>query len=108
MNSKTIALLLAVMGAVSVLYTQTGTESTLNEFQSWKSKFNMKFDSMFEESYRERIFLENLAKIKLHNANEHKTYRIGFNQFSALTEEEFVQQYLGTIVPTEAIVEEQG
>ncbi len=43
MNSKTIALLLAVMGAVSVLYNQTQTESTLTEFQSWKAKFNMKF-----------------------------------------------------------------
>ena len=106
MNSKTIAVLLAVMGALSVLYNQTQTESTLTEFQSWKAKYNMKFDSMFEESYRERIFLENLAKIAAHNANEHKTYEMGVNQFSALTQEEFVQQYLGTIVPTtEASVE---
>ena len=106
MNSKTIAVLLAVMGALSVLYNQTQTESTLTEFQSWKAKYNMKFDSMFEESYRERIFLENLAKIAAHNANEHKTYEMGVNQFSALTQEEFAQQYLGTIVPTtEASVE---
>jgi hypothetical protein len=64
----------------------------------------MKFESMFEESYRERIFLENLAKIKLHNINEHKTYEMGVNQFSALTEEEFAQTYLGTIVPTSNVV----
>lgn len=87
MNSKTIAVLLAVLGAVSVLYNQTQTESTLTEFQSWKLKFNMKFDSMFEEAFRERIFLENLAKINLHNANEHNTYTLGLNQFSALTQE---------------------
>lgn len=87
MNSKTIALLLAVLGAVSVMYNQTQTESTLSEFQSWKLKHNIKFDSMFEESYRERIFLENLAKIQLHNANEHNTYTMGLNQFSALTQE---------------------
>ena len=105
MNSKTLAVLLAVMGALSVLYTQTKPESNLTEFQSWKAKYNMKFDSMFEEAYREKIFLANLAKINLHNLNEHKTYEMGLNQFSALTQEEFVQQYLGTIVPTEAIVE---
>ena len=105
MNSKTLAVLLAVMGALSVLYTQTKPESNLTEFQSWKAKFNMKFDSMFEEAYREKIFLANLAKINAHNINEHKTYEMGLNQFSALTEEEFAQQYLGTIVPTEAIVE---
>ena len=105
MNSKTLAVLLAVMGALSVLYTQTKPESNLTEFQSWKAKYNMKFDSMFEEAYREKIFLANLAKINLHNLNEHKTYEMGLNQFSALTDEEFAQQYLGTIVPTEAIVE---
>ena len=105
MNSKTLAVLLAVMGALSVLYNQTKPESDLTEFQSWKAKYNMKFDSMFEEAYREKIFLANLAKINLHNSNEHKTYEMGLNQFSALTQEEFVQQYLGTIVPTEAIVE---
>ena len=87
MNSKTIAVLLAVLGAVSVLYNQTQTESTLTEFQSWKLKHSIKFDSMFEEAYRERIFLENLAKIQLHNANEHNTYTLGLNQFSALTQE---------------------
>ena len=105
MNSKTLAVLLAVMGALSVLYTQTKPESNLTEFQSWKAKFNMKFDSMFEEAYREKIFLANLAKINAHNLNQYKTYEMGINQFSALTDEEFAQQYLGTIVPTEAIVE---
>ncbi len=104
MDSKTLALLLALMGAVSVLYNQTQTESTLTEFQSWKSKYSIKYETMFEESYRERIFLENLAKIKLHNANQYKTYEMGVNQFSALTQEEFVQQYLGTIVPTENMI----
>lgn len=87
MNAKTLALLLAIMGAVSVFYNQTQTESVLTEFQSWKAKFSMKFETMFEEAYRERIFLENLAKIQLHNANEHNTYTLGLNQFSALTQE---------------------
>jgi C1A family cysteine protease len=101
MNAKTLAVLLAVMGAVSVLYNQTQTETTLTEFQSWKNKYNVKFESMFEEAYRERIFMENLAKINLHNANEHKSYEMGINQFTGLTQEEFVEQYLGTIVPTQ-------
>lgn len=107
MNAKTLAVLLAVMGAVSVLYNQTQAEPTLTEFQLWQSKYNMNFETAFEKAYRERVFLENLAKIKLHNANEHRTYDLGINQFSALTQEEFVQQYLGTIVPTETVVSEQ-
>lgn len=107
MDAKTLAILLAVIGAVSVLVNQTQSEPQLTQFQSWKAKFGKKFDSLFEESYRERIFLENLAKINIHNANEHKTYEMGINQFSDLTQEEFVQQYLGTIVPTETIVAEE-
>lgn len=87
MNQKTIAVLLALMGAVSVLYSQTKAESTLTEFQSWKSKYSIKYDSLFEESYRERIFLENLAKINAHNAKKEKTFEMGVNQFTGLTQE---------------------
>ena len=43
--------------------------------------------------------MENLAKIEAHNANEYNTYKMGLNHFSAYTQEEFAQIYLGTIVP---------
>lgn len=77
-----------MLGALSVLYNQqTKTEPTLTQFQTWKSKFSMKFDSMFEEAYRERVFLENVEKINAHNANKHKTYEMGINQFTGLTQE---------------------
>lgn len=61
---------------------------------------------MFENAYRERIFLENLAKIELHNRNEHNSYTMGINQFTGLTDEEFSQIYLGTIVSAENIIED--
>lgn len=104
MNAKTLAVLLALAGAVSVLLTQVKPTTPVSEFAAWKAKFNIKFDSAFEEAYRERIFLENIAKINLHNANEHKTYEMGINQFTGMTTEEFVQQYLGTIIPTQNVV----
>jgi C1A family cysteine protease len=97
MNGKQIAVLLAVISAAAVLLNYQPT-SSVSEFQSWKAKFGVKFESEFENVYRERIFLENLAKINTHNSNEHRTYDMGVNQFSALTTEEFAQQYLGTIV----------
>lgn len=59
----------------------------------------MKFESMFEETYRERVFLENLVKIEEHNSNLRHTYKNGVNQFTAHTDAEFAQQFLGTIVP---------
>jgi C1A family cysteine protease len=98
MNGKQLAVLLAVIGAAAVLL-NVNNSSNASEFESWKSKHGIKFASEFENAYRERIFLENLAKINSHNSNPYKTYEQGLNQFSALTTEEFSQQYLGTIVP---------
>ena len=87
MNTKTLAVILAMLGALSVLYNETQSTSDLTEFQSWKLKFGVKYDSMFEETYRERIFLENVAKADLHNSNPENTYKMGINQFSALSDE---------------------
>ena len=101
MNKKVLATLLALIGAISVFVGQTQTNNSVTDFQSWKSKYNMKFESQFEEAYRERVFMENLAKINLHNMNEHRTYSMGVNQFSALTDEEFIQTYLGVVAPKE-------
>lgn len=97
MNGKQLAVLLAVIGAAAVLL-NVNNISTVSEFESWKGKHGIKFASEFENAYRERIFRENFAKINSHNSNPYKTYEQGLNQFSALTTEEFSQQFLGTIV----------
>jgi C1A family cysteine protease len=97
MNGKQLAVLLAVVGAAAVLL-NVHTSSTASDFESWKGKHGIKYASEFENAYRERIFLENLAKINTHNSNEFRTYTMGLNQFSGMTTEEFAQTYLGTIV----------
>ena len=38
----------------------------------------------------------NLMKIKAHNTDSSQTYTLGVNQFTDLTQEEFVQIYLNT------------
>lgn len=87
MESKHIALLLAVITAASVLFTQTERNPIASEFEAWKAKHGVAFESAFENAYREKIFLENKMKMELHNANKYKTYEMGLNQFSALTQE---------------------
>ena len=108
MDGKQIAVLLAVVSAAALLFTQVQPQAEGTDFQTWKSTYGVKYESMFEESYREKVFLENLAQIKLHNKNSQATYKMGVNQFTAMTQEEFVQTYLGTVVPTENIVEESN
>lgn len=99
MDSKHLALVLAVISVASVIFTQVGMKPELSEFEAWQVEHNMKFESVFEKAYRERVFLENLAKINTHNANPESTHQEGLNQFSALTHEEFAQQYLGLVIP---------
>jgi C1A family cysteine protease len=97
MNGKQLAVILAIIGAAAVLLNHQST-SKPSEFEAWKAKHGISFASEFENTYRERIFLENLAKIATHNNNEYRTYDMGVNQFSAMTQEEFAETYLGTIV----------
>jgi cathepsin L len=102
MNTKTLAALIAIIGTLSVLYTQVDLKPEVSAFEQWKTQFNVKYDSMFEHAYRERIFLENLAQVELHNSESKHSYKMGVNQFSALTEEEFVSMNLGLIASNEA------
>ncbi len=62
------------------------TQENKNEFESWKSKFGMNFAEA-EDLYRSIIFHRNLDIIRTHNSNEKRTYDMGLNQFSALTDE---------------------
>ena len=45
------------------------------------------------------IFEKNLAEINRHNADETQTYKKGINQFTVLTQEEFVNTYLNPMQP---------
>jgi C1A family cysteine protease len=64
-------------------------------FEEFKNTYGLRFESKFEESYRERVFKENVAKINAHNSRNDQTYEMGINQFTHLTEEEFQSTYLG-------------
>ena len=100
MNGKQLAVLLAFIGAAAVLL-QHNQPSQASDFEAWKAKHSVSYESMFENAYREKVFLENLAEIKAHNAKHDRTYDMGLNQFSAMTQEEFAQTYLTLMVPEE-------
>jgi C1A family cysteine protease len=107
MNTKAFAVILAILSVATVMYTQHQAKPELSAFESWKSEFGVEYGSMFEEAYRERVFLENLAKIELHNAETHHSYKMGINQFTGITDEEFVAMNLGLIAPESAMLENE-
>ena len=98
MDSKQVALLLTVISVATVLFSQVDMKAEVSPFEAWKATHSIKFES-FENTYRESIFLANLAEITLHNSKLSKSYTMGLNQFSAHTQEEFEQQFLGLNLP---------
>jgi C1A family cysteine protease len=75
-----------------------------SDFELFKQTHGIKFDSIFENNYRESVYLANVAKINAHNKNEFRTYDMGVNQFTHLNTEEFSEIYLRTIVPQSKII----
>jgi C1A family cysteine protease len=95
---KHIAVLLAIASIAALLLNGVHHDKKGMTFEQYKATFGLTFDSMFEEKYRERVFTENVAKIDAHNARNDQTYEMGINQFTHLTQEEFVNTFLGTKV----------
>jgi hypothetical protein len=95
MNSsvKISAVLLALITMVS-LYSYNHPQS--DSFEEWKQKFNVQIEQS-EESYRRLIFLKNFEIIQKHNSDSTQTYKMGVNQFTIYTENEFRARFLGEI-----------
>ena len=103
MDGKQVAVLIALIGA-AVMLLGHHSAATPSQFEQWKETHGIYYDSQFENAYRERVFLENVAKIEAHNARNDQTYTMGVNQFTALTQEEFEHIYLSAIPPSDAIM----
>lgn len=72
----------------------------LVEFNDFTETFAKNY-SVQEYDLRFDIFRNNLARIRAHNADPTKSWRMGINQFTDLTPEEFRMRYLGFKKPLE-------
>ncbi|CAD8171650.1 unnamed protein product [Paramecium octaurelia] len=86
-----VALLMAV-GYYNVSY------ENKSDFEVWATK-NNKLYSESEKMYRMGIYYSNKRMIEEHNKRDDVTYKMGENQFMALTNEEFVDLYLQKSIP---------
>ena len=59
-------------------------------FKQYTKLYNLHFETKFEEKYREAIYNANVILIQAHNSLKNITYKMGVNQFTYLTQEEFV------------------
>lgn len=64
------------------------------DFRNFQLKFNRSYETIEELKKRFEIFRKNVIEIYNHNKQENKTFTLDINQFTDLTQEEFVHYYV--------------
>jgi len=88
---RTLAVVGAAMGVNAVAAQLHSQETYAKLFEEWLSVHKVAIDES-ELSHRMEIFAQNHDYIETHNAQS-KTYTLGHNEFSHMTNEEFVQYF---------------
>ena len=63
-------------------------------FDKWAMKHGKVYNAASEKNFRFKVFMKRYLEIMIHNAQK-KSYTVGLNKFSDMTEEEFEAKYLG-------------
>lgn len=72
------------------------THDHLNSlYNSWLVKHRKNYNALGEKEFRFEIFKENARFIHQHNSMHNHTYKLGFNKFADLTNDEYRSMYLG-------------
>lgn len=87
----------AVMGTILLtLFTQNNSPSldleAMTQFNQFKADFGKKYKNVEDHFYRFKIFSENLKNIR--EWQKTRSFKVGINQFSDLTWDEFKNGYL--------------
>ena len=64
-----------------------------NLFQKWADSHNKSYNNPQERQFRFKIFVDSYNKVQ-HHKTLNKSYSIGLNQFSDMTQEEFEAKHL--------------
>ena len=95
MNRKIILVGLVICLTGLAFYSK---ELETHAFEDWKAQYGTNW-TQEEEAYRQLIFNKNLEIIQKHNIDPSQTYKMGVNQFTALSDEEFKLTYLSNLPP---------
>lgn len=69
----------------------------LERFIEFKTQFGKQYLTSEEMQYRFDTFTSNYQTIMLHNSNSSHNFKLGVNQFTDLTPEEFREMYIGSL-----------
>nr|ABQ10197.1 actinidin Act4a [Actinidia eriantha] len=75
---------------------QRTNDEVIAMFESWLVEYGKSYNALGEKERRFEIFKDNLRFVDEHNADVNRSYKVGLNQFSDLTDAEYSSIYLGT------------
>lgn len=96
--NKTYTLLAILLASAVVLYNiepQQSEKKSHTDYLNFLKKYNKPIPQEDELIYRSKIYAEYVMKMERHNADNDQKWQMGVNQFSDLTQEEFIATYLG-------------
>ena len=96
--NKSYGALVFLLTAAVVLYNlkpEQSTRAVSVQYLNFLKEYGKPIPQETEFIYRSKLFAEYIIKMEKHNADEKQTWKIGINQFSDLTQEEFKAIYLG-------------
>ncbi|KAF7017962.1 unnamed protein product [Triticum aestivum] len=96
LDGTLLALLLVLVAATAfVSATAAGGEALAARHEQWMAKYGRVYTDAAEKLRRQEVFAANARHIDAVNRAGNRTYTLGLNQFSDLTNEEFVEKHLG-------------
>lgn len=70
-------------------------QSMLERHEKWMANYGRVYKDADEKEKRYKIFKENVERIEAFNQGTNRTYKLGVNKFTDLTNEEFQVSYTG-------------
>jgi hypothetical protein len=104
---KTVIIALAVIGTLTAGYllcggqpsqTAASPDAVKDVYNQWKVNYKINVGAA-EDDYRFGVFSKNYGKINQHNRLLGRSYSLGLNAFTHLTQEEFAATHLGFKAP---------
>jgi C1A family cysteine protease len=107
MKNLSLAILAIVATtALIAFYPAEEKQGFLDEYRAYMKKFNKKIATPEELFYRASLYKQFVEEMERHNSDKTKTWKMGINQFSDITEEEFVGTFLGEMTKPVEMIEE--
>ena len=94
---KDTYILLTLLISILCSLFMINSSASNDQYLDYLKKFNKEVPPTAERLYRQKIFQDYVEKMQKHNSDPSNGWKMGINQFSDLTQKEFLNTYLGEL-----------